>query len=379
MDTKKIDKELITKITNLMPSSARNLISGKGEDVIRQIGIDVIRGIVLDVLCGKNLRDSTEPLTRKRLATLNAATLLMFLRGQSESKEFVELLPAIASEGLKHKLPSNERHIFQWILGLTDKATQNVLRDSIESIDEYRDDFVSICKEIVSTYESDFGKLDGFLELNPDNKAKINWYFMVLLLGTIGSQTLAIRGSEKSTYGKLFERLILGSLLSILGFEYVHLDSLVKPKRVFWLSSASEKRESDATLLFEAGKGVRFDIGFIGRGNPEISLDKVSRFEREAEYGRSKWYMATIILVDQIGKGSRIEELAKSISGTIIQMSMAYWPKQIATVLHEKLGLSHPLVNMPDNEIMEFLQGKMADVSVEQFLPPNSHPKRRLL
>src|SRR5690606_14779641 len=103
----------------------------------------------------------------------------------------------------------------------------------------------------------------------------INWLFMIYLLNTIGSQTLTIRGSDKSTYGKLFEKLVLGSLLHVMGFDFQKSGELENPNRVFWLSSNDDDRESDATLLYEAGKGVRFDIGFIGRGNTEISLDKV--------------------------------------------------------------------------------------------------------
>jgi len=368
MPAKKMGEKSTTKITSLMPSKARALILGKGDEVVRQIGLDVIRGIVCDVLCGKNLRDSTEVLTRRKLATLNAATLVMFLRGESQSRGFTEQLPSIASERLKHKLVSDERQILQWVLGLTNKATQNVLRDSLESLDKYKEEYINICREVVSACESDYGELSGALELSPSEKAEINWSFIVEFLGTVGAQTLAIRGSEKSTYGKLFERLILGSLLSVLGFEFVPMENLVSPKRVFWLSSAGEKRESDATLLYQAGQGVRFDIGFIGRGNPEISLDKVSRFEREVEYGRGKWYLATIILVDHIGKESRIQRLAEAIEGTIIQMSMAYWPKQVAKVLHERMGFTHELVSMPDNKIGKFLQRKMMNVPLERFI-----------
>ena len=168
---------------------------------------------------------------------------------------------------------------------------------------------------------------------------------MTYLLNTIGAQTLAIRGSEKSAYGKLFEKLVLGALLCLLGFKYV-TPPPEEFKGVFWLSSREQKRESDATLLYDKGKGVRFDIGFIGRGNPEISLDKVTRFEREISFGRSShFYMATIILVDRIGKNSRIEQLAQVIGGNIVQMSASYWPQQVARVLHEALGFEHELVD----------------------------------
>lgn len=144
MPYKKVSGKPKIKVSNLLPSNARDLISGKGENLVHQIGLDVIRGIVFDVLCGKNLRDSTEVLTRKKLATLNAATLVMFLRGESQSVGFAEQLPSIASERLKHKLTGDERQILQWVLGLTNKATQNVLRDSLESLDTYKEDYINI-------------------------------------------------------------------------------------------------------------------------------------------------------------------------------------------------------------------------------------------
>lgn len=351
-----------------MPSNARALISGKGEEVVRQIGIDVIRGIVTDVLCGKNLRDSTEVITRKRLATINAATLAMLIKGEAQQKGFTERLPLLASEGLKQRPKGNERQILQWILGLTTKATQNVLRDDTSALDKYKDDYIKACQEVVSICESDYGGLNGSLILTAKEKAEINWNFVIELSQMVGAETLAIRGSEKSTYGKLFERLILGSLLSILDFKYIREGEMEEPKRVFWLSSTGEKRESDATLLYQAGKGVRFDIGFIGRGNPEISLDKVSRFERKIELGSKTWYLATIILVDTIGKGSKIQEQAKQINGTIIQMSMTYWPKQVAIELNKTTGFKHELIHMSDSVAKEYICSKMRDVLLQAFI-----------
>ena len=364
------------KVVNLMPRKARALISGKGTEVVRQVGLDVIRDIVYDVLCGKNLRDSTEVITRKKLATINAATLVMFLHGESKSRGFAQRLPSIASERLRlHPKPTrDERQVLQWFLGLTDKATQNVLRDSTDSLSKYKEDYLRICQDVIATCQSDYGKLGGRLQLGSREKVNIDWNFMIELLQTIGAQTLAIRGSEKSTYGKLFEHLILGSLLSIFGFKLVTRNQITTPEGVFWLSSIGEKRESDATLLYQAGKGIRFDIGFIGRGNPEISLDKVSRFEREIELGSSKWYMGTIILVDTIGKRSRIEQLAQAIHGTIIQMSMAYWPKQVAIELNRTIGFTHDLIDMPEDKVQQFLKDKMISVPLDAFITRVASP-----
>lgn len=355
-------------ITSLISPADLDLLSASGSQLVEQIGFDVVRGVVLDILTGKNLRDSTEALTRRRIATLNLATMEFFIKGSANSKDFVNQLPKIATDILsKGNLSKAERWLAQWILGLTDKAFQNVLRDDPEAISEYREKYIQICDEVIAARKSEKGSLEGEITINGSQKAQINWLWMTYLLNTIGAQTLAIRGSEKSAYGKLFEKLVLGTLLHILGFKHITPPPQEYDK-VFWLSSRNEKRESDATLLYELGQGVRFDIGFIGRGNPEISLDKVTRFEREISLGRSKFFMATIILVDRIGANSRIERMAEEVQGTIIQMSAGYWPRQVAQVLNKTIGYKHDLIRMNDAETEKFLRKTMRKVPLNEFI-----------
>ncbi len=269
----------------------------------------------------------------------------------------------------KKRLSKSERWIAQWLLGLTDKASQNVLRDNANLLTEYRERYQSIFEDVITQSASDFGKLKAQVYLDDKFVTAIGWKFMLYLLGTVGAQTLAIRGSEKSVYGKLFERLVLGSLLHILGFQYTGTNSAANFQREFWLSSQGERRESDATDLWEAGKGVRFDIGFIGPGNTELSLDKVTRFEREIELGGSTVYMATIVIVDRIGKGSRIKNLARRVEGDMVQMSMAYWPQEVAEVLKQRMGFEHPLVGMERSKTRDYLSQEMQKVPLEEFLP----------
>jgi hypothetical protein len=358
----------VTVLSELMSPKALRLLSASGTDLVKQIGMDVVRGIVLDVLTGKNLRDSTEVLTRRRIAALNLAMIRLFMQGAALSNDFTAQLPHLATQLLTTgHLSKTDRWLAQWVLGLTDKAYQNVLRDNPEALAAYRDQYIEACRNVIASNASDYGEIRGLLALDSGVKAEVNWLFLTYLLNTVGAQTLAIRGSEKSAYGKLFERLILGSLLHILEFEHV-VPPPPRFERVFWLSSQGEKRESDATLLYEPGKGVRFDIGFIGRGNPEISLDKVTRFEREIEMGRSGFYMATIILIDRIGRNSGIEGLAKRVDGTIIQMSASYWPQQVARILNQTCGLKHALVDMPQEHIGDFLRDKLAQVPLEDFI-----------
>lgn len=359
----------ISSLVELLSDDARALLTTSGAELLKKIGIDTLRTVVLDVLSGRNLRDSTEMLTRRRLALLNAAMLEMMLKGSAIQEDFAERLPEIAERILKQKrLSKDERWLAQWVLGLTDKASQNVLRDNADLLTEYRERYEAIYNEVATTSSAEYGQLSGQILLNNEQIATISWQFMLYLLGLVGAQTLTIRGSEKSVYGKLFERLVLGSLLHILGFDYTGTNTAVTFNHEFWLSSQGEQRESDATALWEAGKGARFDIGFIGRGNPEISLDKVTRFAREVAMGHSTWYMATIIIVDRIGRGSKIQSLARQVEGDIVQMSMAYWPQEVANILHERMGYNHPLVTMPRSQISSYLAEAIRDVPLETFI-----------
>ena len=113
---------------------------------------------------------------------------------------------------------------------------------------------------------------------------------------------------------------------------------------------------------------MRFDIGFIGRGNPEIALDKVSRFARHEDIEGTNWYMATIIIVDRLGRGSRVEQLAREIDGEIVQMSGAYWPQEVAMILERRLGYKHPLVDMDQQAIEGYLKEALRNVPLESFI-----------
>jgi len=360
---------------NLITPASLKLLTGSGAELIEQIGLDVVREIIFDILTGKNVRDSTETLTRSRITALNLATATLFFRGASTTPDFVNRLPYLAAETLARPgLTKPERWFAQWILGLTDKAFQNVLRDDKTLIDGYRDRYIEACNEIINNYKQEYGELTGTLRLAQTAKegptditeTSVDWLLITYLLNTIGSQTLTIRGSDKSTNGKLFEKLVLGSLLSILGFTYEVTQKI--GEKVFWLSSQSEKRESDATLIYQIGQGVRFDIGFIGRGNPEIVLDKATRFDHVDVLENKHFYMATIIIVDRVGKDTHILDMAHNIGGEVVQMSASYWPKDVAILLNRTLGFEHELVNMEQENIEAFLKAKLNDVPLENFV-----------
>ena len=78
--------------------------------------------------------------------------------------------------------------------------------------------------------------------------------------------------------------------------------------------------------------------------------------------------MATIILVDRIGPGSRIERMAREVGAAIIQMSASYWPRLVAQELHRVLGFQHTLAGMDDARTGRYLERKLRSVPLEKFI-----------
>ncbi len=354
-------------ISQFIPKVGESLALYKGKEVLERIGENIIKDVVISILCGGNVRSLTEGLTRRRLALSNAALLVTFLHASKQIDHFIEDMPALIKQELMTKVSPEKKMFLQWFVGWTGKSIQNVLRNEDEEYDTYLKTIEESLRKSIESCRIDFGELKGTLQLH-DVECAVDWPFILYLFTAIGAQTLSIRGSEKSIYGKMFEKLILGSLLTLLGFQLIAPDDSSRNHKVFWLSSRGDKRESDATLLYRPGVGARFDIGFIGSGNTEISLDKVSRFEREMEHGRQIHYMSTIIIVDRIGERSRIVEMAKAIDGEIVQMSMAYWVKDVCKILQERIQYKHKLLNVPDERMKSYIEQHILLMQFDKFL-----------
>jgi|SRR4051812_30267256 hypothetical protein len=138
------------------PQQTKENFSSKGKDILQEIGIDIVKGVILDVLTGKNLRDSTELLTRKRILTINAATIAMMINGALSEKDFIATLPLKASERLmKGGIKKDEKWLLQWVLGLTDKGMQNILRDEKNGLASYTKNYIDITKKAIEEFERD--------------------------------------------------------------------------------------------------------------------------------------------------------------------------------------------------------------------------------
>lgn len=353
-------------LSDYIPKECLAYVRASGKELLNRIGHDELRDIVAGVLCGENIRAVTEPLTKRRIAILNAAILVTLVRA-SEDMSPRELLEQAQRECRSLSLNDPRRAVLMWILGLTEKQVQNVLRSN----DGAWSDFVHAAARVVddaAQHSTDaFGPLEWTLEM-AGHTAHWNWLWAHTLMVPIGSQTLATRGSEKSIYGKFLEKLVMGSVLEILGFSFDGERS--GRDMTYWLNERGERRESDATALVGEQQGVRFDIGFIGPGNPEITLDKVSRFERVAEIAGNPFDLSTVIIVDRIAAGSSIVDQAEVIDGRIIQMSSSLWAKDLDDILCESCAVyerTFPL-GVRSADIRRLVSERMRQADLQRLL-----------
>jgi CfrBI-like restriction endonuclease len=343
---------------DLFPDDAKDLLEVRGSELVDKLGETVVRDIVADILTGVNVRNATEALTRRRIAKLNTALLVLFERAREEDPDFPRNLPRRAKAELDMKGISNgEKRVLWWLLGLTKKQIDNVLRSDPEAWEEYLDLYAKDLEEVAESAESSHAAMNG------------DWVWTQYLLQTIGTQERATRGSEKSMYGKFFEKLVLAGVLHVLGFTIVPEEDPTQADQVFWLSTRGDKRESDATALFTAGQGVRFDIGFIGTGNSEITLDKTSRFERQVEINGRPTFMGTIVIVDRIGTNSRVPRLAEEAEASVVQMSASHWPRHVGAALETIFpDYTSPFAALAEDEYDDYIEQRMKSAPFDDLL-----------
>lgn len=357
----------------LFPENGRILLTGGGKQLVERLGVEAIKNVVCSVMLGENLRSQTEFISRRRIAQVSGALVVMFAKGQVNIKDFNANLSELAFEHLKTARRADNSSLWpaQWTLGLTGKSVQNVLRSKSEAYAEYITDFEQAIKDAAAHCFEQYGNYKmslGYVENGQNQIAELDWEGITRLTTLIGAQTLAIRGSDKSMYGKLFEKLILGAVLTILGFRRVDPKTNKSTDKVFWLSDSSATRESDATALVRAGKVARFDIGFIGPGNPEISKDKLSRFESELVLSSGKSNSVTFIIIDKLPQTSKTIDAARRIGSEIVQMSMQYWPRELSIKLGSRFNFSHPLQTMPDDKMADYLKTQIEKIEIQEFL-----------
>ncbi len=346
----------------------RSNIKATRTDFTNTTGADGMKDIIRKVLLGGNVRDTTEFITQRRLLGSYASIIDLFTRSIAEKTVNVHEYAKYVAADLTRARSDEQRILDLWLLGLTKKGLDNIVRDET-NLSAYKSAFADSVSETAADMRDHFGEISGNIVLN-GNKIGIDWNTILLLCATLGAQTLSIRGSAKSMNGKLFEKLMLGSLLSIMGFEYCPNPpaKIRKEQKLFWLSHMDEnERETDATLVFN-GNAVSIDIGFIGKGNPEITLDKVTRFNRYKQIAGMNHEMSTIIIVDTVGENSDLFNKAERVDGIVLQMSHSGWVTEFAQALKKVFNIDHPLRCINHCELDNYLKTALEPIDITKFI-----------
>lgn len=373
-------------IDEFFPEKGKLVLTANGKEFIEKLGVETARQVILAVLRGENIRTQTEPLTRRRVAIATGAMISLFAKGWAEIDDFTEKLSDLALEQMDSTSQSKKDTFWpaQWLIGLTGKSIQNVLRSNPDLRQSYVQDFENAIEEASQRCREDFGDISMNLGYIVDGELKqsprpLNWKDLTRLSTAIGATTLTIRGSEKATYGKLFERLILGSVLTILGFQHVENAQSNKLEKVFWLSDSSDIRECDATIRLRPGKLARFDIGFIGKGNPEIMKDKLTRYANVIQQNGVSNFSQTFIVVDKMPDTARTADAALKSGTEIIQMSMQFWALGLAIGLKKRFGYKAEILSVPEDQISDYLEEKLKPVPILDFLSTTNTTRARVI
>jgi hypothetical protein len=147
------------KLSSFFPESSRELLTGSGKQFVEQIGVITIREAVYRVMLGENVRTQTEPLSRRRHARMSGAIVAMFTEAHLANDKFEEQLARLAVEQLQAGPKSNKAVMWpaQWLLGLNNKAVQNVLRSDTKTIDRYVRDFEEALRDAAQHCRNQLG------------------------------------------------------------------------------------------------------------------------------------------------------------------------------------------------------------------------------
>jgi hypothetical protein len=117
----------------------------------------------------------------------------MYLRGQAADPEFAEQLPRLArAEFLRAGTDALDKLILLWVLGLTNKQVQNVLRSDAKAWDEYVAMFTETVDRASTDATKTYGALSGNIKTTQNAAAVVTWKWTAHLLAAVGSQTLGI-------------------------------------------------------------------------------------------------------------------------------------------------------------------------------------------
>lgn len=178
----KLPTSNLQPIDALFPVGSRVLLTGTGRQFVERLGVEATRQAVLNIMLGQNVRAQTEKLTRQKIAQVSGAMVVLFAKGLREIPDFQSRLPDLAMQQIAASKKNDNASIWpaQWLIGLTGKAVQNVLRNDPALIQDYAQDFQAAIEEAALKCQADLGDLKmilGFVEDKSGLPVELDWRY----------------------------------------------------------------------------------------------------------------------------------------------------------------------------------------------------------
>ena len=350
----------------LFPINRKHLL-GKisGSSIFSEMTSEEFQEMIISCLTGDNPRLKTEIWAQSKVFHgVFSGLEEMFSKGKSNDRSFIEKAPLLAAECLKKhyggiiKLIEEDKRLCQWICNLTAKGYDNILQANPEYLLNWAESLTESIKNIPY----------GSFENNIKNIAIYN-------------ASIAKKGALKSAFGNLFEHLFLYSSLTAIGIKHCDKDKLNLANSPSFALDINEGRQCDARIItgLDFPEKIDIDIGFIGKGNPEIIADKTQRFGNLLG-GGEKPLQHTLIIVSAIPKEAQLVVKQASLLGAkVITMSGNNWLHEIYSHLSFEIGIKNlnPIsqnVILTKQQLKEYLPNpiKLISEMPRDLIVPNS-------
>ncbi len=119
--------------------------------------------------------------------------LVTFIKASNRIANFnEELYDKVFYEINETKLTQEQKLYLKWMVSLTGKGIQNVLRSEDDQYRQYIDELEKTLSGVIHQSRDQFGKLTGEITLDEEHYF-INWPSLLQLFIALGAQTLALR------------------------------------------------------------------------------------------------------------------------------------------------------------------------------------------
>ena len=256
-----------------------------------------LREMVKYLLQGKNYRLLSE---RSVVEKLTAHLVGVMDFADDAEREFGENWPAEIGRRIPDKgLSEDERAALRWLCGMAEKTAQNL---GIKTPKDMRRHFKETAGAVAKV-------------LDASGKSGRAGRTATLMMG--GAAMLFLRGSMKSKIGKRVEGAFLRSCFSLLGLDKSHY-------RVAVRADNTVDREVDAEVSCFKRLVMKFEVGLIEKGNPEVLSDKLDRVGRNG-----------VVIFDRAGAEAGLWRQAEDRGVGLVQIRNNYPLTQIYNLMRK--------------------------------------------